>query len=207
MISGISKRLQVWGEDHSVAGRAAIMLILLALSVWLSLNPSAWTPFAPLDLVIHEIGHPLFSFMGEWLHYAGGTILQLAVPIFAIFAFIRQEEYFGIPFGLSWLAVNLFEVATYIAATSSPNLELVTLGFNNGEPVEVKYTDWEYLLDRIPGLSIQYDAEVAFAVRIIAFIVLWGSIAIGVWMLYAMRRRDENIEHGKDIQNQSHPTV
>ena len=75
--------LENWSEDRSVIARAVLMTLLAFLAVCLTINHSCWTPFAALDLVIHEVGHPLFSYFGEWVHYAGGTILQLAVPVLA----------------------------------------------------------------------------------------------------------------------------
>ena len=117
--------------------------------------------------------------------YAGGTILQHLVPLIAAVILLRQGEYFGIPFCGAWFAVNMYETARYIADTRSQVLPLVTLG-SGDEPANVKFTDWEYLLDRIPGLSIEYDTNVALAVRIAAFIVMWSSIGFGVWMLWVM---------------------
>ncbi|OGV44337.1 MAG: hypothetical protein A2X48_08560 [Lentisphaerae bacterium GWF2_49_21] len=167
-----------------------LVIMMAVLGVYLAVRPDAWTPFAPLDLVIHEVGHPLFSFCGEWMHYAGGTIFQHLIPIISVFILLRQGEYFGIPFCGAWFAVNLYETARYIADTRSQVLPLVTLGTGD-EPAEVKFTDWEYLLDRIPGLSIEYDMNVAFAVRIAAFIIMWSSIGLGAWMLWVMYKGNQ----------------
>jgi hypothetical protein len=174
-----------WSKDNSAISRVVLMLLLTSLAVCLSLNHSCWTPFAALDLVVHEVGHPLFSFFGEWMHYAGGTILQLAVPILVMLTLFIQGEYFSLPLGGVWFAANMFEIAIYIGDTRTQELPLVTLGTGN-EPAEVKFTDWEYLLDRIPGLSIEYDTDVALAVRIAAYIILWGSILLGAWMVFVM---------------------
>jgi len=178
--------LENWSEDRSVIARAVLMTLLAFLAVCLTINHSCWTPFAALDMVVHEVGHPLFAYFGEWMHYAGGTILQLAVPLLATIVLLKQGEYFGLPLGGTWIAVNMFEIARYIADTRTQELPLVTLGFAGGEPAEVKFTDWEYLLDRIPGLSIEYDTDVALAVRIAAYMILWGSILLGSWMVLVM---------------------
>ena len=179
--------IESWSEGRSAVARAALMIILAFLAFCLTLNHSCWTPFAALDLVIHEVGHPLFSYFGEWMLYAGGTILQLAVPVLAIIVLMRQGEYFGLPLGGVWFAVNMFEIARYIADTRTQELPLITLGVNiTSEPVEIKFTDWEYLLDRIPGLSIEYDTDVALAVRIAAYMILWGSVLLGSWMVWVM---------------------
>ena len=178
--------IKTWSEDRSVLAKAVLMMLLASLAVCLTINHSCWTPFAALDLVIHEVGHPLFSYFGEWMHYAGGTIFQLTVPILATIILLRQGEYFALPLGGVWFSVNMFEIARYIADTRTQELPLVTLGFSGGEPAEVKFTDWEYLLDRIPGLSMEYDTDVALAVRIAAYILLWGSILLGSLMVLVM---------------------
>ena len=178
--------IESWSEDRSVLAKAVLMMLLASLAVCLTINHSCWTPFAALDLVIHEVGHPLFSYFGEWMHYAGGTIFQLTVPILATIILLRQSEYFALPLGGVWFSVNMFEIARYIADTRTQELPLVTLGFSGGEPAEVKFTDWEYLLDRIPGLSMEYDTDVALAVRIAAYILLWGSILLGSLMVLVM---------------------
>ena len=191
--------LETWSEDRSSIARAVLMTLLAFLAVCLTINHSCWTPFAALDLVIHEVGHPLFSYFGEWMHYAGGTILQLAVPILAMISMLKQGEYFALPLGGVWFSVNMFEIARYIADTRAQELPLVTLGFAGGEAAEIKFTDWEYLLDRIPGLSIEYDTDVALAVRIAAYMLLWGSILLGAWMVLVMfrgKKKISNIEHG-----------
>ncbi len=182
--------IEEWSEGRSIAGRMALMILLVVLGAYLAVRPNAWTPFGPLDLVIHEVGHPAFRIFGEWMTYAGGTILQHLVPIISVFILLRQGEYFGIPFCGVWFAVNMYETARYIADTRSQVLPLVTLGTGD-EPAMAKFTDWEYLLDRIPGLSIEYDTNVAFAVRIAAFIVMWSSIGFGFWMLWAMYKGNQ----------------
>ncbi len=195
----VKTNFEEWSEGRSITGRLLLVIILSALGAYLAVRPDAWTPFAPLDLVAHEVGHPLFSFFGEWMHYAGGTILQLLVPIIAMFILLRQGEYFALPFCGAWFAVNLYETARYIADTRSQLLPLVTLGTGD-EPAEVKFTDWEYLLDRIPGLSIEYDTNVALAVRIAAFIIMWSSVGFGAWMLWVMYKEKSSGKTNLEVE-------
>ena len=49
--------LENWSEDRSAIARAVLMTLLAFLAVCLTINHSCWTPFAALDLVIHEVGH------------------------------------------------------------------------------------------------------------------------------------------------------
>jgi hypothetical protein len=135
-----------------------------------------------INLGIHEAGHLVFGFLGQWLMTAGGTILQCAVPLVAGYLLLRQGEWFGLPVAGFWEATNLYGVATYMADARALELPLVTIG---GEGGEVEH-DWSYLFYSM-GL-LPHDTAIAAAVRVIAFIVLWGSIAIGVWMVVQIQR-------------------
>ena len=72
-----------------------------------------------IDLVfipIHEGGHLLFRFLGEFLNIAGGTFLQLAVPLMlaTYFAFCRQVQ--GVTFCMFFFFTSTFLLtATYMA--------------------------------------------------------------------------------------------
>src|SRR5262245_48903213 len=98
-------------------------LLLLAWLVFLGIkhfkSPIYVSPFEWLDVVIHEVGHPLFGYFGEFMHVAGGTILQLAVPVIALGILLKQGEFFGAPLCGVWLADNLYGIARYIADTQA----------------------------------------------------------------------------------------
>jgi len=73
-----------------------------------AINPQAWTFFSGINLPIHEGGHLLFRIFGwEFLHAAGGALLQLFAPIGAALMFARQRDYFAIVFCIGWLSTNL----------------------------------------------------------------------------------------------------
>jgi hypothetical protein len=47
---------------------------------------------------IHEGGHLLFRFFGEFLNIAGGTLLQLGVPVALAIYFLFQRQAQGVAF-------------------------------------------------------------------------------------------------------------
>jgi hypothetical protein len=132
--------------------------------------------FGGINLAIHEAGHLVFGFLGEWVMVAGGTILQCAVPLVATWLLLRQRDWFGLPVGGFWEATNLYNVATYMGDARAQVLPLVTVG--GGEPAVAH--DWAYLLDSL-GL-LEHDMQLATVLRGLAFLLLWGSVALGVWM-------------------------
>lgn len=139
--------------------------------------------FGGINLAIHEAGHLVFGFLGEWVMVAGGTILQCAVPLVATWLLLRQGDWFALPVGGFWEATNLYNVATYMGDARAQVLPLVTIG--GGEPTVAH--DWTYLLESV-GL-LDHDTQLATALRGLAFLLLWGSIALGGWMCWLIASR------------------
>ena len=71
------------------------------------------------------------------------------------------------------------ELAIYIADARAQQLDLVGL---TPDPLH----DWHYLLSRM-GL-LNFDGTIAFATRGLAFVILAGSAALGIWLLVSMAR-------------------
>src|SRR5512143_2425442 len=67
-----------------------------------------------VDLVIHEAGHMLFGWFGEFLQVLGGTIGQLFVPIAFTVYFYLRKEFFSSSVTLFWIGQNLFNISVYI---------------------------------------------------------------------------------------------
>jgi len=98
--------------------------------------------FAPLNLAIHEAGHLLFGYGGQFLGILGGTILECLLPFFLMAHFYKQREFFGIALCFGWLAAVFSGVAVYCADARAMALPLVTLF---GAEPSVAH-DWNYLL-------------------------------------------------------------
>jgi hypothetical protein len=135
----------------------------------------------PLNLGIHELGHFVFGFMGQFLAVAGGTLLQLIIPVFAVFNFYRQNDFFAIALSFGWLSTNLFSVATYAADARKMELPLVT-PFGSDNVVH----DWDYLLSTLNIL--QYDQLVGQLFRLLAVISMLVCFVLGAWILRQMAR-------------------
>jgi hypothetical protein len=141
------------------------------------------TIFAAIDLGIHEAGHLLFAPFGRFLMVAGGTILQLLVPLVVGVLFARRGDHFAACFAAAWLGVNLVEVAIYIGDARAQNLPLVTVG--GGDALH----DWTYLLSRMGCLGA--DRTIGAVVRGAGHLLHAGAVAAGLWIVVrqAARRR------------------
>jgi hypothetical protein len=142
-------------------------------------DPMYSSVIGALNLGIHELGHVIFGFLGQFLAVSGGTIFQLFVPVFAVFNFRRQNDFFAMALSFGWLSTNLFSVATYAADAQKLELPLVSL-FGSENVVH----DWEYLLSTMNIL--QYDYLVGGIFKALAIVSMLVCFIAGVWLLWRM---------------------
>lgn len=120
---------------------------------------------------IHEGGHLLFSYFGHTLMVAGGTILQLGVPLMLAIYFAFQRQMTGTAFCAFFFFENFLNVATYMADSRRMELTYVTVGDPN-----LAEHDWLTMFSQM-GI-LEYDTKVAAAVRLLGWL---GMIAVVVW--------------------------
>ncbi len=160
----------------------ALLLVYLAYAGYRHLTDAEYTSvFSGITLAIHELGHVLFGWLGEWLAVAGGSITQLAAPLAVQLILLRQRDYFGVAVGGAWLAMSMANLAVYVGDAEAEALPLVSLG--GGDVVH----DWNYLLSSVHLLA--YDAQIAGMIRAAAFVVLVASCWLGAWLCAVMARR------------------
>jgi hypothetical protein len=169
-----------WARGRNWMVRAPFVLAFVVLGVELLCDSSRSTIFGGIDLGIHEAGHVVFRFGGEVVCAFGGSALQCLAPILCAIALARRPDWFGVTFCGVWLAVNLYEVARYVADARAMLLPLVTIGGGDARH------DWNFLLDEF-GL-LRSDTLLAGLLRVTAFLVMWGSIAASVWLLTKIAR-------------------
>lgn len=175
---GLLGDIRSWCAGRSWAAR----LPLLALFIyWLvrHLGDAEYQSIAkPLNLGIHELGHPLFGLLGEFPGVAGGSLLQCIVPVIGMGMFFRQRDYFAIAAAFAWLGTSLFDVALYAGDARTVSLPLVSPG--GGEVIH----DWSYLLEHAGMLT--WDTTIAFALRAAGTLSFAVAIAGGGWVLWMM---------------------
>src|ERR1700687_83128 len=133
--------------------------------------------FQWFDLVfvpIHEGGHLLFRFFGEWIMVVGGTFLQLFVPfVLAVyFAFRRQVP--GTAFCAFFFFEQFLPIGVYMADARCQCLEYVTVG----DP-ELAEHDWFYLFSRA-GV-VEHDIQIGGFFRVVGWIGMLLTVAWFTW--------------------------
>jgi hypothetical protein len=170
-----------WCQGKNWLVRLPLLLFFVYVLARHLRDPLYSSVIGALNLGIHELGHIIFGFLGEFIAVAGGTIFQLFVPIFAVFNFYRQQDFFAMALSWGWLSTNLFNVATYAADARTLSLPLVSPfgGGDNGV-----YHDWEYMLSKLNIL--QYDSVVALIFRVLAIVSMLVCFCAGAWLLWQM---------------------
>jgi len=170
--------------DEWAAGKNwVIRLPLLLYFAWVFRNHVGnyfYTSFIDgLNLGIHELGHFLWSPLGQDWAIAGGSLTQCLVPLIAMWMFYRQHDLFAISIGFCWLATNLYGVGTYAADALTQQLTLVSpIG---GDPQH----DWGYLLARWGKMSKARQFGLAF--RGAATVSMLIGLLSGAWILWRIR--------------------
>ncbi len=140
--------------------------MLGAWAVSIVRDPDAWRFVDGVNLLLHEAGHPVFGFFGEFVTALGGTLMQLLFPLAFVVHFARSGQGFGAAVALAWLGESLFNVARYAADARARLLPLV-----GGDGTQ---HDWAYLLARL-GL-LESDQAVAQALRAAGSLLLLAAV-------------------------------
>ena len=164
-------------EDWHPVHRAVLAIGCVFYALFLYQAARGSGPMLMIDVVfvpIHEGGHLLFRFVGEFLAVAGGTILQLAVPAMLAIFFIFQRQIPGTTFCLFFFFEQFLPISTYMADARAQDLPLLTVGDSD----DVIH-DWNYLFGKLGVLD--HDTQIAHAVRILGWIGMLATFAWFVW--------------------------
>jgi hypothetical protein len=164
-------------EEWQRVPRVALVIWLLFYGVFLFGLATGWDFPKLMDLVfvpVHEGGHLLFGWFGQFLSVAGGTFLQLATPfLLAIyFTFRRQPQ--GAAFCVFFFFEQFLPIATYMADARAQALPLLTVG--SGDDV---IHDWNFMFTRLGVLG--HDTQIASATRIFGWLGMLATVAWFVW--------------------------
>ena len=131
-------------------------------------NLDNWNFLDSVNLIIHEAGHSIFIFFGEFIHVLAGSFLQITVPvIFAGYFFLWRKEYFSGSLLLFWVGHSILNVAIYMGDSIKMQLDLL-----GGDGV---IHDWNFLLS-MTGLLKYTDILSAFTYGLGFFIILTAVV-------------------------------
>lgn len=145
---------------------------------WCAYDPYQWHFIDGVNLIIHEAGHFIFGFFGEFIMIAGGSLFQVIMPALFVSYFWYNEKYYSAALVLFWVGESILNVSVY--AGDAVALQLPLLGGQDS------VHDWNYLLSSLNLLPA--TAKIAGAIRLL------GTIAIALAALGSIRlaRRDSH---------------
>jgi hypothetical protein len=156
-------------STYTWRARQALVLVLTAYGILCIATPGTYRLMDNLHLAIHEAGHLFLTPFGEFAHFLGGTLFQLAMPLaFCVYFWQRGDRFAAYLIGW-WVAHSLWNVAVYAADARAQVLPLV----GGGEH------DWAYMLGRL-GL-LEQDAAIATAIRFTGIAVFAVAMVQAFW--------------------------
>jgi hypothetical protein len=201
--SNFTRRIQERNRTRSWLLRLPILLWLGLVARDYLVDPTEGTLWDGINLAFHEMGHVLFLAFPELVTVAGGTLLQLAIPMVAGWMLIRQKDDFGGAVALVWLGTNFMGVALYAGDARAQVIPLVS-----PFPGEVTH-DWNFLLSEL-GL-LHRDQAIAGVFRAAGQGALLSGVLLGAWILLAMatdpvrrRNRSRRVAVGSDSGSGAH---
>ena len=178
----------------AVAGKGVIFAVAVIWGLFFILRPletnySGRSFMHLINIPFHEAGHLLFSPLGEFMAYLGGTLMQVLVPAVCAVAFLRSGDRFGASVALWWAGQSLIDAAPYI--NDARVRELMLIGGVTGREVPEGH-DWYVLLGKL-GL-LKQDRVIARLTHLAGSLVILLSLLWGGHLLRVQfRKRDKGI--------------
>jgi hypothetical protein len=159
----MNKEMQEYSRKKEIFKWVPTLFILPVALYWI-LHWGTYSFIDNADLVIHEAGHIFFVFFGRFIYVLGGTLMQIILPSFITWYFIKTRYRTGVQFSLLWLGQNFINISVYAADAQKKALPL--LGGNK------VHHDWNYLLNALNILEYdQYAGYFFFGISIIIFLI------------------------------------
>jgi hypothetical protein len=173
--------LEDWKPVSRPVAIIAIFFFLLFF-LYAAINRSGFLFLDLANLMIHEVGHPLFGIIGggaeagfgHTLMVLGGTLFELIVPLACAAYFFLRREATGAACCAFWFFENFLYIGTYMADARASALLLVGSGDSDWE---VLFTQWNLML---------HDTQIAHATRTVGWL---GMLASVTWFAYRSLRR------------------
>lgn len=123
---------------------------------------------------IHAAGHAFFHILGVTAGVAGGTFLQLFVPLALAAFFFRYRQTLGFAVCMFFFFEQFLRVARYMADAQAQQLPWFTIG-----RYESSIHDWHYLFTKLGVLS--YTPAIAMFVHMLGSL---GMIGVTAWFFW-----------------------
>ena len=162
-----------WQKISTVALIAWLVFYFFFL-LYALLDHSGFLFIDNANLIVHEAGHLLFSYLGQTLMIWGGTIFELFVPFALAVYFTWRRQPPATAFCAFFFFENFLYIATYMADARAQELPLVTVG--DSDYVE---HDWFYIFSHLDVL--QHDLQISAFIRALGWLSMLATVGWLVW--------------------------
>ena len=163
----------------SAPSAIAWIAFYVAFLIYAAVNSSQFLFIDNVNLVIHEGGHLLFSWLGPTLTLWGGTLLQWLVPFLLAVYFWTQRQTTAYVFSLFFFFENWLYTATYMADARAQVLPLVGVGDMESEE---SMHDFFRIFTQLGVLD--HDTQIAAFVRFFGWL---GMLSCVGWLGWRAR--------------------
>lgn len=132
-------------------------------------HQDSWHIIDGVNIVIHEAGHIIFFFLGEFIGIAAGSGLQVFIPLIFVVYFFLRAEFFSSSILLLWVGESLVNVSVY--AGDAANMQLPLLGGDG------TIHDWNYLLSHTGLLSL--TPVIASLIFVLGILIMSVGVFLG----------------------------
>ncbi|HRI47309.1 MAG TPA: hypothetical protein PK559_09425 [Ignavibacteriaceae bacterium] len=139
-------------------------ILLLPICIFFINNYPSYTLIDNFHLIVHEAGHLVFMFFGNFIHALGGTLMQLIIPVLLGFYFFSAKMQYLLQSSIVLLGHSFFNIAVYVSDARARRLPLL----GNGKH------DRYYLLGEL-GLR---DSDIEIGIMFFAIGIIWFGVAL-----------------------------
>ena len=133
------------------------------------------------NFILHEAGHVIFMFFGEFLAVLGGSLNQVLIPALFTGYFVRHHQPGSACATLFWTGQSLTGVAIY--AADAQTLRLPLHGSDGSDAAAIhdwhRLLQWMGLLDRSKAIG-----DLLFAMAVIIMIAAVVGLALDLVRVY-----------------------
>lgn len=142
----------------------------------------AWC-FEMVGLIIHEGGHFLTSWAGDFVHALGGTLFEIGVPAsLTVWLLVANCKRLG-AFTLVWTSAATFSTSIY--AGDAETLDLKLLGSSEDINDKMVAHDWHNILSMVGQLeAASWVSDVFWSIAVVAGL---SAIALPIWAAFRDR--------------------
>jgi hypothetical protein len=148
----------------------SIITFLYFVYVWIDYKENYNFLYLLIDSctwLIHEIGHTLFSPFGKFLYVLGGTITQIAAPLFVSVYLYKKRALMFASYSLFFLGNSILDVARYASDAQARALPLTGLTLGNLTP---ESHDWHTIFSMLNVLP--NTTTISFSIYGVGWLVM-----------------------------------